>query len=96
MREDLPDRPWLRDKGNEPDGAAAVRALEWKLLAHPRHQRGPRNPRRVVRAGLLRRVIRVAAASRAVPVTRMPAGRGLSPLADVPLFASDVTAFRSR
>ena len=32
------------------------RALQWKLLFHPRHQFRPRNPRRVVRAGLLIRV----------------------------------------
>jgi len=37
-----------------------------------------------VRAGLLIR-IHVAAASRAVPVTRMPAGRGLAPLAELPM-----------
>jgi hypothetical protein len=34
-----------------------------------------------VRAGLL---IRVAAASRGVPVAPMPAGRSLAPLADIP------------
>ncbi len=59
---------------SELDVAAAVRALERNLLAHPRHQLGPRNPRRVVRAGLLMFVTGVAAASRAVPVTRVPAG----------------------
>ena len=36
------------------------RALQRKLLAHPGHELGPRNPRRVVRAG---RLIRVTAAS---------------------------------
>ena len=40
-------------------------------------------PRRVVRAWLLRRMIRVAAAFRGVTVAPMPAGRGLARLADV-------------
>ena len=79
--ENLPDRPWLRDEGNEPDVATAVRALERKLLAHPGQEFRPGNSRRVVRAGLL---IRVAAASGAVTVVFMPAGRGLGLLADVP------------
>jgi hypothetical protein len=57
------------------------RALQWKLLPHPRHQPGPRNPRRVVREGLL---IRVTTASCSLPVVRMPARRGFLPLADVP------------
>ena len=39
---------------------------------------------KTVRAGLLSRVIRVAAASRGVPVARMPAGRGIAMLADIP------------
>ena len=38
MGENLPDRPRLRDEGDEPDVAAARRALERKLLPHPRHQ----------------------------------------------------------
>ena len=38
---------------SEPDVAAARGARKWKLLPHPRHQLGPGNPRRVVRAGLL-------------------------------------------
>jgi hypothetical protein len=66
---------------SEPDVAAAPRALQWKLLAHPRHQFRPRNPRRVVRAGLL---IRVTAASRGVVVARMPARLGNALLADIP------------
>jgi len=80
MCQDLPDRPRLRDEGNEPDVAAAPRALERKLLSHPGHEFRPGNPRGVVRAGL---VMRVAAASRGVTVTRMPTGHSLTPLADV-------------
>ena len=79
-REDLADRPRLRDEVNEPDVAAAPRALERKLLSHPGHEFRPGNPRGVVRAGL---VMRVAAASRGVTVTRMPTGHSLTPLADV-------------
>ena len=82
MREDLPDRPWLRDEGNEPDVAAAVRALERKLLTHPGHQLGPGNPGGVVRAGLLIR-IRVTAAPRRATVVPISAGRGFALLADV-------------
>ena len=52
MCEDLPDRPRLRDKGNEPDVAAAGWALERKLLPHPGHQFRPGNPGGVVRAEL--------------------------------------------
>ncbi|MFN9368080.1 MAG: aminotransferase class I/II-fold pyridoxal phosphate-dependent enzyme, partial [Planctomycetia bacterium] len=36
--ENLPDRARRRDEGNEPDVTAAVRALERKLLPHPRHE----------------------------------------------------------
>ena len=60
MGQDLPNRPWLRDERDEPNVTAAVRALKRKLLPHPRHELGPRNPRRVVRAWLFRRVMRVA------------------------------------
>ena len=42
MREDLPDRPRLRDKGNQPDVAAAGWAFERKLLPHPRLGVSPR------------------------------------------------------
>jgi hypothetical protein len=52
MRENPPDRPRLGDERDEPDVAAAVRALEWKLLPHPCHQFGPGDPRGVVSAGL--------------------------------------------
>ena len=83
MGQDLPNRPWLRDERDEPNVTAAVRALKRKLLPHPRHEFRPRNPRRVVPAWLLRRVIRVAAAFRGVTVAPMPAGRGLARLADV-------------
>ena len=58
--ENLLDRPRFRDERDQPDVTAAVRALKRKLLPHPRHEFRPRNPRRVVRAWLLRRVIRVA------------------------------------
>ena len=64
--------------------AAAGGARKRKLLAHPGHKLGPRNPRRVVRSRLLGRVSRVAAASCGAPVVRMPTGRGLLPLADIP------------
>jgi hypothetical protein len=50
MREDLPDRPRLRDERDQPDVTAAVWALERKLLPNPGHQFRPRNPRGVVRA----------------------------------------------
>ena len=81
--ENLLDRPRFRDERDQPDVTAAVRALKRKLLPHPRHELGPRNPRRVVRAWLFRRVMRVEAAFRGVPVAPMPAGRGLARLADV-------------
>ena len=69
---------------SEPDVAATPRALQWTLLAHPGHEPGPRNPRRVVRAVLLIRVIRVTAASRGMVVARMLARRGIAPLASIP------------
>jgi len=78
--ENLPDRPRFRDEGDQPDVAAARRALERKLLPHPRHQLGPGNPGGVVRAGLL---VRIATASRGVLVAPMAAGRGIALLADV-------------
>ena len=79
--ENLPDGPRLRDERDQPDVAAAGWALERKLLPHPRDQFRPRNPRGVVRAGLL---IRVTAACGAMTVAPMPAGRGLALLADIP------------
>ena len=42
--ENLPDRSGLRDERDQPDVAAARLAQERKLLPHPRHQLGPRNP----------------------------------------------------
>ena len=54
VREYLPDRPRLRDEGYQPDIAATRWALERKLLPHPGHEFGPRNPGSVVRAGLCR------------------------------------------
>ena len=65
---------------SEPDVAAARRALEGKLLPHPRHQLGPGNSGRVVGAGLL---LGIATAFRAVTVTPMPAGYDIALLADV-------------
>ena len=38
VREDLADRPWLRDERDQPDVAATVWALEGKLLTHPGQQ----------------------------------------------------------
>ena len=64
----------------QPDVAAATGALERKLLPHPRDQFRPRNPRGVVRAGLL---IRVTAAPRGATVVPMPTVHGLALLADV-------------
>ena len=78
--QNLPDRPWLCDERNQPDVAAAVRALERKLLPHPGHEFRPSNPGGVVRAGCL---MRVRAASRGVTVAPMPTGSGVAPLADV-------------
>ena len=44
MCQDLSDRARLGDERNQPDVAAAVRALEWKLLAHPGHELCPGDP----------------------------------------------------
>jgi len=79
--QNLPDRPGRRDEGDQPDVTAAVWALERKLLPNPGQESRPRNPGGVMRAGLL---IRGAAASGAVTVAPMLAGRGLAPLADIP------------
>ena len=79
--ENLPDRPRLCDERDQPDVAAARWALKRKLLPYPRHELGPRNPRRVVRAGLS---MRVTTASCGATVVRMSAGRGVLPLADIP------------
>jgi hypothetical protein len=50
VRENPPNRPGLRDEGDQPDISVAVRALERKLLTHPGQQFRPGNPRGVVRA----------------------------------------------
>jgi len=81
MREDFPDRPRLRDERDQPDVAAAVWALQRKLLPHPRHEFRPGDSGGVVRAGFLRRV---TAAFRRATVVPMPAGSGLAPLATCP------------
>jgi hypothetical protein len=51
--ENLPDRSRPGDERNQPDVAAAVRALERKLLPHPDQEFRPGNPGGVVRPGLL-------------------------------------------
>jgi hypothetical protein len=50
VREDLPDRPWLGNERDESDVAATPRALQRKLLPHPGHEFGPRDPGGVVRS----------------------------------------------
>jgi hypothetical protein len=70
-----------QSEGDQTDVAATVRALERKLLPHPRHQFRPGNPGGVVRAGLC---VSVAAAFRGLSAGHMPAGRGIASLADVP------------
>ena len=80
MREDFPDRPRLRHERDQSDVAATRWALQRKLLAHPGHQFRPRDSRRVVRAGLL---LRVVAVSGAVTIVSVSAGRGLALLTDV-------------
>jgi hypothetical protein len=42
--EDLADRPWFGDEGDQPDVAAAGWALERELLAQPGHEFRPGNP----------------------------------------------------
>jgi hypothetical protein len=42
--QNLPDGPRLRDERNQPDVAATRWTLKRKLLAHPGHEFGPRNP----------------------------------------------------
>ena len=66
---------------DQPDVAAARQTLEWKLLAHPGHEFGPRNPRGIVRVGLL---IRCAAAPGAVTAVPMPAGPSVVRLPPLP------------
>ena len=78
--EDLADGPWFGGERDPSDVAATRRALERKLLPHPRHEFGPGNLGGVVRAGLL---LRVAAALRAVTVTPVPACHGIALLANV-------------
>jgi hypothetical protein len=48
MREDLPDRPRLGNERDESDVATTPRARKRKLLAHPSHEFGPRDPGGVV------------------------------------------------
>jgi len=79
--ENLPDRPWLCDERNQPDVAAAHRALERKLLSHPGDEFRPGDPGGVVRPGPR---LSVAAAPRGVTVARMPAGTGIVRFGNVP------------
>ena len=74
--ENLPDRPRLGDESDEPDVTAARRALERKLLPHPRHEFRPGDPGGVVRVGLC---MSVKTAFRGLPAGHRPA-----PLANVP------------
>ena len=46
--QDLPDRPWLGNERDESDVATTPRALQRKLLPHPGHEFGPRDPGGVV------------------------------------------------
>ncbi len=82
VREDLADRPWLRDERDQPDIAATVWALEGKLLTHPGQQFRPCNPRGVVGAWLVTRSC-VVASFRGMTVSLMPAGSRLAPVTDV-------------
>ena len=44
MCQDLSDRAGLGDERNQPDVAATVGALEWKLFPHPGQEFRPGNP----------------------------------------------------
>jgi hypothetical protein len=48
VREDLPDRPRVPEARDQPEVAAAPRALPWKLLAELRYEFRPRDPRGVM------------------------------------------------
>ena len=48
MREDLPDRPRIGNERDESDVATTPRARNRKLLPHPGHEFGPRDPGGVV------------------------------------------------
>ena len=50
MCQDLPDRPRIGNERDESDVATTPRALQRKLLAHPSHEFGPRDPGGVVRS----------------------------------------------
>jgi hypothetical protein len=86
MREDLPDRRWFGDECDQPDIAAAPRALERKLFPNPGHELGPSDPGSVVRARFVARVVAVAGGISAcrMPADRMLSGRSISPLAGIP------------
>jgi hypothetical protein len=53
MRADLADRGGIGDEGDEPDVAAAVRALEWNVLSDAGEEFGPCNSGGVVGPGLV-------------------------------------------
>ena len=80
MCQEFPNRPQFYDERNQSNIAAAVRALEWKLLPDSGHEFRPRNPARVVGAGLYNCV---AAAFRCI-AGRMPTSRDFTLLADIP------------
>ena len=81
--EDLPDWPRIGDECDEPDVATTPRARKRKILPHPGHQFRPGNPGCVVRAWLF---MSVAAAFHGISTDRMPTGRGIAPLADIPFW----------
>ena len=86
MRQDLPDRPRI---GNEPDYsdvATTPRALQRKLLPHPRHEFRPRNPGGVVGRRFVAYVAAVGGgiSARRMSADRMPTSRGITRLADIP------------
>ena len=59
----------------------SLRALERKLITHPRHELGPGNPGGVVGAGVC---MCAAAIAGGVPGLSVPAGHGIALPADVP------------
>jgi hypothetical protein len=68
------------------DVATTPRALERKLLPHPRHEFRPRNPGGVVGGRFVARVAAVGGriSARRMSADRTPISRGIPPLADIP------------
>ena len=76
----------------QPDVTTATGALERKLLPHPRDQFRPRNPRGVVRAGLLSPADPAAAAGPRAEARRLTSGsKILVPLCRMGLFFAGAT-----